>query len=84
MRTTAPRGREILRRHDGARQHVAGGAVFGGDAAGEIVDRSERDFAADQVGVERGEVRFAVDGRAGDDDPADREHDALGAGRRDR
>ena len=75
---------EILRRHDGARQHVAGGAVFRGDAAGEIVDRRERDLRAHQVGVERREVGIAVDGRAGDDDAGDRQRDPLRAGRGDR
>jgi hypothetical protein len=70
MRTTAPRGEKFCGGTIGARQHVAGGAVLGGDAAGEIVDRSERDLSPDQVGVERGEVRVAVDGRTGDDDAA--------------
>ena len=75
---------EVLRRHDRAREHIARRAVFRRDAAGELVEGGERDFAADEVGIERGEVLLGVDGRAGDDDPADGEHDALSTGRCDR
>ena len=52
MRTIGAVGIELLRRHDRAREHVAVGAVFGGDAPGRVVDRLQRDLAADEVGVE--------------------------------
>ena len=44
---------QVLRRHDGARQNIAVGAVFGGDALGKIVNRRQGDFVPDEVLVER-------------------------------
>jgi hypothetical protein len=66
-------GIEFLHRHDGAREHVAVAAVFGGDALGEVVDRLQRHLLADEVGVELGELCGAVDRRADDANLADDE-----------
>src|SRR5499425_2754493 len=57
---------ELLHRHDGAREHIAVAAVFGGDALGKVVDRLQRDLFADEAGVELGQLRVAVD-RGADD-----------------
>src|SRR5262249_56717505 len=57
---------ELLHRHDGAREYIAIAAVFGGDALGKIVDRLQRDRLADEIGVELGKLRVAVD-RGADD-----------------
>jgi hypothetical protein len=74
-------GIELLRRDDGAREHVAVGAVFGGDLARELVDLLEGDGLSDQVGIELGELRGGVDGRADDGDLADAQP-GLGRARR--
>jgi len=57
---------EFLHRHDGAREHIAVAAVFGGDALGKVVDRLQRDRLADEVGVEFGQLGGGVD-RGADD-----------------
>src|SRR6516165_2854050 len=57
---------EFLHRHDGAREHIAVAAVFCGNALGKIVDRLQRDRLADEIGVELGQLRVAVD-RGADD-----------------
>jgi hypothetical protein len=74
---------KLLRRHDGARQHVTVGAVFLGDAPGKLVDRGERHRSADQVAVERGELVAGIDGRADDAHVANDELDVFGTGRGD-
>jgi len=61
-------GIELLHRDDCAREHVAVCAVFGGDAPGDVVDRLQRDLVPDEIGVELGELRAGVDGRALDAD----------------
>src|SRR5215510_5448030 len=57
---------EFLHRHDGAREHIAVAAVFGGDVLGKIVDRLQRDRLADEGGVDRSQLRVAVDRGAND------------------
>src|SRR5258707_1258319 len=64
---------ELLHRHDGAREHIAVAAVFGGDALGKIVDRLQRDRLADEVGVKFGQLGGGVDGGADDANLADDE-----------
>jgi hypothetical protein len=68
---------EFLHRHDGAREHIAVAAVFGGDALGKVVDRLQRDRLADEVGVEFGQLGGGVDRGADDANLAD---DELGLG----
>ena len=68
---------EFLHRHDGAREHVAITAVFGGDALGKIVDRLQRDRFADEVGVVLGQLGGGVDRGADDANLTD---DELGLG----
>ncbi len=74
--------RQLLRRHHRARQHVTVRAVLGGDALREIVDRLQRNPAADHVGIEQLELLAGVDGRACDLDPANDERGGGGARRR--
>src|SRR6476469_9386356 len=74
-------GIELLHRDDRAREHVAVRAVFGGDAPGDVVDRLQRDLVPDQLGVELGELRAGVDGRALDADRAQQQH-GFGRARR--
>ena len=71
-------GIELLHWDDRAREHVAVRAVLGGDAPGDIVDRLQRDLVPDEIGVELGELRAGVDGRALD---ADLTHHQHGFGR---
>src|SRR6185436_3980575 len=65
-----------------AREHVAVRAVLGGDAPGDIVDRLQRDLVPDELGVELGELRAGVDGRALDADLAQHQHGFRRARRR--
>ena len=74
-------GIELLHRDDRAREHVAVRAVLGGDAPGDVVDRLQRDLVPDEIGVELGELRAGVDGRALDADLAHHQH-GFGRARR--
>ena len=64
-------GVELLRRHDRARQDVAVGAVFRGDALGDVIDDLERHLLVQHVLVQRQELLVVVDRRSGDHDAAD-------------
>ena len=74
-------GIELLHRDDRAREHVAVRAVLGGDAPGGVVDRLQRHLVPDEIGVEFGELRAGVDGRALDADLAHHQHGFGRAGR---